>query len=221
MPADKAAVPAPSLDPIVLPALSGGDGDDLEPSASLDALAFDGLSADAVALGGARIESCRFTGLRAAEIDLRGTTITETVLEHLDVPIVRASRTRWRDVRIEGGRLGSAELYDAEWQSVHFLGCKLSFVNLRGSRMRDVQFTDCVIEELDLGAAEAVRLALPGTRIQRLDVSRAILQHVDLRGCAFDELTGAGSLRGAAIDPGQLMLLAPLLANELGVTVVD
>lgn len=218
---ERPTVAAPSFDSIVLPELGAGDVYDLEASASLEALAFDELETDAVELRSARVESCRLTRLRAAEADLRGTTVTETLLEQLDVPVIRASRTRWRDVRIEGGRLGSAEFYDAEWQSVHFVGCKLSFVNLRGAKLRDVQFTDCVIEELDLGAAEALRLALPGTRIQRLDVSRATLQHVDLRGCEFDELTGVGSLRGAAVDTGQLMLLAPLLASELGVTVVD
>lgn len=218
---ERPAVAAPSFDPIVLPELGGGDRYDLEASTSLEALAFDDLETDAVELRGARVESCRLTRLRAAEADLRGTTVTETLLEQLDVPIIRASRTRWRDVRVEGGRLGSAEFYDAEWQSVHFVGCKLSFVNLRGSQLRDVQFTDCVIEELDLGSAEALRVALPGTRIQRLDVSRATLQHVDLRGCDFDELTGVDSLRGTVVDSGQLMLLAPLLAHELGVTILD
>jgi uncharacterized protein YjbI with pentapeptide repeats len=221
MPADKAAVPAPMLDPIVLPELQAGDGYDLEPSASLEAFAFESISTDAVQLGGARIESCRVTGLHAAEAELRGTTIIETVLEHLDIPVLRASRTRWRDVRIEGGRLGSAELYDADWESVEFVGCKLSFVNLRGSTLRDVRFTDCTIEELDLGAAEVLRLALPGTRIRRLDVSRATLQHADLRGCEFADLTGAGSLRGAAIDADQLALLAPLFASELGIAIIE
>jgi myo-inositol-1(or 4)-monophosphatase len=50
MPADKAAVPAPMLDPIVLPELQAGDGYDLEPSASLEAFAFEGISTDAVPL---------------------------------------------------------------------------------------------------------------------------------------------------------------------------
>jgi uncharacterized protein YjbI with pentapeptide repeats len=221
MPAESAAVPPPSFDPIVLPELTAGDGYDLEPSASLEAFAFEGIRTDAVELGGARIEACRVTGLQAAEADLRGTTIIETVFEHPDIPVVRASRTRWRDVRVDGGRLGSAEFYDAEWESVEFVGCKLSFVNLRGGTLRDVRFTDCVIEELDLGAAAVLRLALPGTRIRSLDVSRATLQHVDLRGCEFAELTGAGSLRGAVIDADQLTLLAPLLASELGVTVIE
>jgi uncharacterized protein YjbI with pentapeptide repeats len=221
MPAEKPAVPAPRIDAIVLPELRAGDMYDLEPSVSLEAFAFESIDADAVQLGGARIESCRITGLHAAEADLRGTTIIETVLEHLDIPVVRASRTRWRDVRIEGGRLGSAELYDAEWESVEFVGCKLGFVNLRGSTLRDVRFTDCTIEELDVGAAEVTRLALPGTRIRSLDVSRATMQHADLRGCEFAELTGAGALRGAAIDADQLALLAPLFARELGITVIE
>jgi len=220
MPADKVVAP-PSFDAILLPELQAGDADDLEPAASLDAFGFDGLTLETLALGGARIEASRLAGVRAAEADLRGTTISEAIVEQLDVPVVRAARTRWRDVRFEGGRLGSAELYEAEWRSVHFVGCKLGFVKLRGSELRDVQFTDCVVDELDLASTEALRLAFPGTRIRRFDVSRATLRDVDLRGCDIEELAGVASLRGAVVDSAQLMLLAPLLASEAGIRVVD
>jgi len=214
-------VEPPSFDPIVLPELRPGDAYDFEPSASIEGFAFEGLNVDALELSGARFEACRITGLRAPDADLRASTLIETVLERIDVPVLRAPRTRWRDVRIEGGRLGSAEFSDATWESVHVVGCKLGFVNLRGSELRDVQFTDCTIEELDLGAADGLRLAFPGTRIQRLDVSRATLRHADLRGCDFDEITGVASLRGAVIDADQLMLLAPLLAREAGLVVAE
>ncbi|MBN9139373.1 MAG: pentapeptide repeat-containing protein [Micrococcales bacterium] len=221
MPAQKPLVAPPRLDPVRLPELEPGDDTRLEPSATLEGLAFEGVVADAVELGGARLESCRIAGLRAAEADLRGTTVRETLFEHLDIPVVRGARTRWREVSFEGGRLGSAELYDAEWQSVQFTGAKLGFLNLRGARLEDVRFTDCVIDELDLGSAAVERLALPGVRIRHLDVTRATLRDVDLRGCAFEVLTGAGFLRGAVIDTDQLALLAPVLASELGLTVAD
>jgi uncharacterized protein YjbI with pentapeptide repeats len=220
MAAEPPAVAPPAFDPIVLPELRAADRYDIEAGAMLEAFAFTGMRLETLQLGGARIDGCRFEAVEAGEADLRGATIVETVIERLDVPVVRAARTRWRDVRLEGGRLGSAELYDSEWESVHIIGCKLSFVNLRGSVLRDVQFTDCVIDELDLGACEARRVAFPGSRIRHLDVSRASLSDVDLRGCEFDELTGTGALRGAAIDVDQLSLLAPLLARELGIRVV-
>ena len=60
-----------------------------------------------------------------------------------------------------------------------------------------------------------------GTRIGRLDVAKATLQHTDLRGCTFDEVAGVGSLRGAVVDRDQLALLAPLLASEIGLAVID
>src|SRR5690349_13017484 len=97
---EKKLVAPPAFDPILLPELQQGDAYDLEPSASLEGFAFDGLSLDALELGGARIEASRIIGLRSPEADLRGTTVIETVIEQVDVPVLRASRTRWRDVRI-------------------------------------------------------------------------------------------------------------------------
>ncbi|QNO37235.1 pentapeptide repeat-containing protein [Protaetiibacter sp. SSC-01] len=213
-------VAAPRVDPVKLPVdLQCGDTYDLEPGAMLEGFAFDGLRLDEFSLRDAHLELCRLTEVSAPETELRGASFVEVVIERLDVPVLRGSRASLRDVRIEGGRLGSAELYDSEWRSVHVVGCKLGFVNLRGASLHDVIFTECTIDELDLGSADARRVTLPGTRIRHLDVTHATLADVDLRGCELEELTGAGSLRGAVVDPDQLALLAPILASELGIRV--
>jgi len=210
---------APSFDPIVLPKLLEGSRADLVPSAQLDGMTFEGVEIDQLDLSNSVVEASRFGSLRSADASLRGSVLGDVVFTSVDIPIVRAARSRWRDVRFEGGRVGSAEFYDSDWSSVHFVGCKLTFVNLRGSDLRDVAFTDCIIDELDTSEANIVRLALPGTRLRRLDVSNATLAHVDLRNSAFDEITGVASLRGAVIDEHQLTLLAPLLARQIGLTV--
>jgi hypothetical protein len=76
-----------------------------------------------------------------------------------------------------------------------------------------------VLEELDLGGAEVTRLALPGCRIGVLDVSRARLVDVDLRGAEFSTITGVESLKGAIVSEDQLAEFAPLFAAALGVRV--
>ena len=58
-------------------------------------------------------------------------------------------------------------------------------------------------------------------RVAVLDVTRAALTRVDLRGAELSGLRGLASLRGATITSGQLLDLAPALAEHLGVTVVD
>jgi uncharacterized protein YjbI with pentapeptide repeats len=102
---------------------------------------------------------------------------------------------------------------------VHLVGCKLSFVNLRGAELVDVDLTDCIVEELDLVNVVARRVRLSGTRVGQLNVQHGELHDVDLRGATFESIDGLLSLRGSTISPEQLTLLAPLLADQVGLTV--
>lgn len=211
----------PRLDPVVLPALDVGFAGDLEPDVTLEGLAFDDVEVDELDLGGATVLGCRLSGLRAGTADLKATRIRESVVERLDVPVIRGARGSWKDVVLDGVRIGSAELYESRWEGVRVVGSKLSFVNLRGSQLRDVVFTDCVIEELDLLQATATRVALVNTTVRRLDVQHSTFEHVDLRGADIEEISGISALGGAVISPVQLQLLAPALATALGITVEE
>lgn len=208
----------PRLDPIRLGELAPGEASDLVRDADLDSVRFADLVLADLTLPGALVASARFSDVVADETDLRGARLHEVELERVNLPVVRAARSQWRDVRVTG-RLGSLEAYEVQWRAVHFVGCKLSFVNLRGAELVDVAFTDCTIEELDLGSAVVRRMGLRGTRIGALDVRQAELHDVDLRGATFDGLDGLTSLTGATIGPDQLMLLAPLMADGLGLRV--
>lgn len=166
----------------------------------------------------ADLETVRFDGLSVTELDLRSARLREVELDQVNLPVVRAARSQWRDVRVSG-RLGSVEAYEAQWRSVHFVGCKLSFVNLRGAELLDVAFTGCVVEELDLLDARARRVRLEDTRVGHLSLREGELRDVDLRGAALESIDGVRHLRGVTVSPGQLTLMAPLLAEALGILV--
>ncbi|WP_340539915.1 pentapeptide repeat-containing protein [Nocardioides sp. GXZ039] len=221
MPRRTRSTKPPRLDAIVHGDLEPGGPDDLESRADLDGLEFLDVSVAELSLDGAVLRDCRLSGLAAREADWRSVRLREVTAERLDIPVLRASRSHWQDVRIEGARLGSAEAYDAEWRSVHFVGCKLGFLNLRAAELLDVAFTDCVIEELDLLDATARRVRFTGTRIASLDLQRGRFEDVDLRGADLDALRGVEGLRGTTISPDQLTLLAPLLAHEAGLRIED
>jgi uncharacterized protein YjbI with pentapeptide repeats len=167
---------------------------------------------------GADLEAVRFEGVRADDVDLRNARMREVVLEGVDLTVVRAAGSEWRDVRVSG-RVGSLEVYESEWRSVHFVDCKLGFVNLRGAELLDVVFTDCVVGELDLLDARVRRLAFRETRLDHLTVRDGQLQDVDLRGAELATVDGVSHLRGVTVSPDQLTLMAPLLAEALGVRV--
>jgi len=211
---------SPQIDSLDLGRLDDGDPADLRKSAHLEGVRFAALALPRLDLPGAEIIGARFGGLSVDDLDLKGARLSEVELDQVDVPVVRAARSRWRDVQVTG-RIGSMEAYEAELRSVHFVGCKLSFVNLRGAELLDVAFTDCLIEELDLVQATARRVSFTGTRVSRLNLQQSTLEHVDLRGGQFEDFQGLDGLRGATISPLQLSLLAPLLAQERGIKIED
>lgn len=162
------------------------------------------------------LEECVVDTLRADGTDLRGLRIRDSVVETLDAPVLRASSSAWREVRVAGGRVGSAELYDATLNGVEFIGMKLGFVNLRGSTLTDVVFRDCVVDELDVADARLLRVAFPGTQIRSVEGTDTRIEHVDLRDADLDRVERLEGLRGATIGTDQLFALAPLLAAQAG-----
>jgi len=162
------------------------------------------------------IEESVIGTLRVDGADLRGLRVRDSVVEVLDAPVLRASSSAWREVRIAGGRVGSAELYDAGLNGVEFVGMKLGFVNLRGSTLTDVVFRDCVIDELDIADARLLRVSFDGTRIRAAEGSNTRIDHVDLRSADLDRVERLEGFRGATIAADQLYTLAPLLAAQAG-----
>ncbi len=162
------------------------------------------------------VEECVVGTLRADGTDLRGLRIRDSLVEILDAPVLRASSSTWREVRVDGGRIGSAELYDATLNGVELVGMKLGFVNLRGSTLTDVVFRDCVLDELDIADARLLRVSFSGTTIRAAEGTNARIEHVDLRAADLDRVERLEGFRGATIGADQLYVLAPLLAAQAG-----
>lgn len=212
---------SPRLQPVKLGALESGTTLQFEEDdADLDGLAFAGLSfSELTWVGRRRLGSSRVDGLTASSWRAPGAMFTASVLQGVDVLRLAATGSGWRQVDVRDSRIGSAELHDSTVRAVHFLGCRIGYLNLRDTQLTDVAFTDCVIDDLDLMRATATRVALPGTRIGRLEVTGAKLVDVDLRGARLADVTGLEGLRGAIISVDQLVALAPVLADRLGIVV--
>jgi uncharacterized protein YjbI with pentapeptide repeats len=170
-------------------------------------------------LRGLVLDGCELTDATGDEARLDGGRLLESVVDRLNVTTLTAKGSVWRDVRVTGSRVGAAEWFDVEWRSVELIGCRIGYLNLAGARLQDVRFTDCVLDELDLRAAEVRRVALEGCRVGALSVAEARLEHVDLTGAELGSVDRVDGLRGAVLDEGQLVPLAPLLADALGIRI--
>lgn len=173
---------------------------------------------------GADREFWTFTGcaFRRVNLDgtlLRGSHLNVVTLSGLDVPELVAPRSSWRQVALDSGRIGSAELYDTSWRSVTVSASKIGYLNARAAEWQDVRFADCTIGELDLSSAKVARLALDDCRIETLTLSGARLADVDLRRADLRGVTGPAGLAGSWITEDQLAELAPHLARHLKISV--
>ena len=209
----------PRLDALRAVERTPGDAETLETDDDRELEEFAGIDLSDRDLSGATFRECSFDDVTLTDTNLRGSRLIETVLTGVNAPVLRSSRSTWRDVTLSRSRIGSGELFDATWQSVRITGSKLGYVNLRGSSLTDVLFEDCTIDELDLGGSTATRVAFTGTRVQTLDLTRATLAHVDLRGLEFQAIHGLEGLKGATVSEYQLGELAPLFATQLGILV--
>jgi uncharacterized protein YjbI with pentapeptide repeats len=209
----------PRIDPLVLRGLATGDPGDLRAGEQRDGERFEHVRLDAADLEDLVLDGCEVTDGQGDEVRLDRSRLLESVLDRIAVTSWSAKGSTWRDVRLTGSRIGAAEWYDGEWRGVELIGCRIGYCNLAGSRLQDVRFTDCVVDELDLRAAEARRVAFDGCRIGTLSVADARLEHVDLTGVELAGVDRADGLRGAVLDEEQLVLLAPLLADALGIRV--
>ena len=131
------------------------------------------------------------------------------------------AETGWLDTTLAGCALAGVQAFSASMRRVTFRDCKLDSVNFRSGTLTDVRFENCLLRDTEFGGATLRRVSFGGCTLTRADFAKVSCTDVDLRGAALGITAGYESLRGATIDSGQLIALAPLIARHLGITVTD
>ncbi len=203
---------------VTLPSLTAFTDLELAPSADYEAVEFRSLDLEGQVAYNARFADCGLFDCRLDQVKLQAARFLGCVWADCQASQLDISDSSWREVVVRGCRFGALVAHDTEMVQVRLTG-KLDFVNLRAAKLTDVIFEDCHIGELDLGDAEARRVNFTDCQIDNLQVSGAQLKDVDLSGSQLRTLVGINNLSGAIISEVQLMQLAPILAEQLGVRV--
>jgi uncharacterized protein YjbI with pentapeptide repeats len=178
--------------------------------------ALEGLDA-----AGGRIARSRLTAIGLAGSRLRSLTLTDVEAVEVDTSNADLTGARLERVLFTGGRMTGVQLAESDLRDVVFRGCKLDLANLRFARLERVTFEDCVLDEADLGGATVADCRFAGCRIRRVAFDHARLLRADFRGSELVPSGDALALRGAIVDPVQLIDLARPLAESAGIIVED
>jgi uncharacterized protein YjbI with pentapeptide repeats len=195
-----------------------GDGP-LVSDGDYDAIAFTDLDLSGQNAGNARLLDCALVRCRADGLRLRRARLVETLVTDLQATTIDLGESTWRDSLVTGGRIGAAAASSAKLTRVRLRGVKLDFLNLRGATLQDVVFEDCLLGEVDATDATLTDVDFSGGRLDTFGVRGATLARVDLSGATLQTLNGLDNLRGAIVSPAQVLDLAPLLADHLGLEV--
>lgn len=192
----------------------------LAPDEEYERVTFADSDFDTPAAGNCHFLECTFNHSTFGKNRMRKCRFTDSDLQDTRFVATDLAETGWQDTTLTGCALAGVEAYSATLRRVTFRDCKLDSVNFRESTFRDVTFENCLMRDVDFGSARLNRVAFPGC-VLGADFSKATLAQVDLRGAELRITAGYDSLRGATIGNVQLIGLAPMLAQHLGLTVED
>jgi uncharacterized protein YjbI with pentapeptide repeats len=194
---------------------SGG----LAAAEAYDTVQFSGLAFDQPSAAGATFLECAFTQVSVQGGKLRRGRFSDVWLRDVQLTGVDLAETSWLDATIIGTVVAGVSAFGARLRRVSFHGCKLDSVNFRGAILTEVSFDECLLRHVDFAGAKLTRTVFTKSRLDTCDFTGVTLDQVDLRGAELGIIIGPDSLRGAIITTAQLMDIAPLIAENLGIAV--
>ena len=207
----------PALPPDLAPLDAAGlRGEDEQCDVELVGLELSGEQLSRVSLETARLKDCRFEGA-----ELRGWRCERVIFETCDF-----ANGRW---------------FDCDFREVAFLDCRFVVASLTGGALSAVLMRDCLaqlaklshlgrphalLERCDLRGALLMESEFCDVRFADCDLTGLELFNVDLTGSDLRDnelggLKGVACLRGATIDPLQLLTLGPALAAHVGLVIEE
>jgi uncharacterized protein YjbI with pentapeptide repeats len=187
---------------------------------------YDGVHFDQAELtgadgSGAIFMECALTRLTLSDCRLTQARFSDVWLQDVRLISAGLARTSWRDVTFTGAVIAGAEAFGSLLRRVRFDRCKLDSVNFRDCDLTEVTFDNCVLRNVDFSTARLTRVAFPDSKLAATTLVKVTLDRVDLRGAELGLTVDPTALRGAIVSTAQLLDLAPLLADSIGIIVKD
>ena len=193
----------------------------LSPHGDYDTVLFERADFDEPNAASARFLECALSKVSVTGGKLQRAVFRDVWIRDLRLTGTNVSESEWLDVTVLASSLAGAQLFGSQLRRVVFSGCKLDSVNFRAARLHEVRFDHCVLRDVDFADATLTGCAFGGSQLVRTDFSRTRMDRTDLRDAELGIIIDAQSLRGAIVSSGQLVALAPVLAQTLGLIVQD
>jgi uncharacterized protein YjbI with pentapeptide repeats len=160
-------------------------------------------------------------GARVVGVELERPDLRDLRLEECDLGGVLANGFSMRRLELTGTRLRDCVWSGGIVQDAVVEGCTAQGLSLRFTTLQRVIFRDCTLAGLDLYAATFDSVLFERCDLSRAAFDQATVKQLRLTGCNLLGVTGAMSLAGAELDFDDLPALAPSLAREMGLRLME
>jgi uncharacterized protein YjbI with pentapeptide repeats len=170
---------------------------------------------------------------------LRGLTFYECDLDGLSLPGQRVAlrlvdsvatrldlaNARFATLEVMRSTLGGSRLVGTAvagtWRDVVVTDSLLDFASLRGCKAHRLELRACSLREADFGGAELDSVLLHTCDLTRAELGAACFRAGELVGCTLAGVRGVEGLRGVRMPLEDVVPIAPLLADALGIGLFD
>ncbi len=160
------------------------------------------------------VQATAFTGARLRGSSFIDVQFIDCEFSGADFHDVSLTRVAFHNCRMVGVNLSEAEL-----GHVRFTDCKLDDANLRMARLDHVWADASSFREADAYEASFVAVRFETCDLTRMNLAKATVDGLDLRGSTFEALGGAAGLRGVRIGVDQVVPYATSVFAETGIRI--
>jgi uncharacterized protein YjbI with pentapeptide repeats len=164
----------------------------------------------------ARLADVDASGRKVAGLRLVDVVVERGNLANLVAPEPSLTRVVFAGTRLTGARWTRGRITDAV-----FRDCRIDLVTFAGTTFERVTFDGCLLAQADLAGALLRSVGFDHCDLTEADLSEVRIDGCELRACTLDGIVGAERLRGAAMPWADVVGHAALLANALGIRVLE
>jgi len=168
-----------------------------------------------------RVSEALLAGCDLSEAALTGPEFTDTILleSNLSNAVIRGgSMTR---VLVDGGRLTGVQFAETTVRDTVWRNLSANLAALRLVELSRMTFESCTLREADFTAAQCDWVRFHDCDLRGAIFSKARFTNSEFRRCRLEDIEGIGNLRGTAMALDAVLALAPALANELGIALLE
>jgi uncharacterized protein YjbI with pentapeptide repeats len=181
------------------------------------------------------------SGLDLSERDATGIQLIESRIEGVDLSGSVLRRASIRDAVVDGGSWSNADASEAvlsrvemrrvrmtgtiftaaTLEDVTFVDCRLDMSSLRFAHLEGVRFEDCRMAEADMYEATLTSVVFSRCDLTQASLAKATFVRSEMRDCDLSGIGNPEHLRGIAMPWPDIVRSAAVLAEGIGVRILD